>query len=233
VTPNGWRSAIALLASIQAHTLLWAWAFAPDAPTRLLPHASRERHHERFIEVEPFLDTSFTEGQGGDTGLSTWQGQGRTAERRSSAAAIRGKGAKSAKAASLSPAPSLDWLYARVAARASEDTRGQGTGGGPDAEGGGEGAKGDPGLWHTPARVENSDWRACPVSVAFRPAYAHVIADVDAEGHAIAVRLVDADAGTSQAALQCAMDAHYIPSHDAQGNPVRGRTRVFRVEFPL
>jgi hypothetical protein len=96
------------------------------------------------------------------------RGQGRTAERRSSAAAPTRKGRR--------------------------------------------GAKGDPGLWHTPARVENPDWRACPVSVAFRPAYAHVIADVDAEGHSIAVRLVDADAGTSQAALQCAMDAHYISS---------------------
>jgi len=233
VAPGGWRCTIALLASIQAHALVWALDFGPDMSTRLVPHAARQRLHEHFIEVEPALDAQWTEGEDGDLGSSTRSVQGHAVERRSATAALRGKGAKSAKAANLGPGPSLDWLYARVAARAGEDARGAGAGGGEDSHGDDEGAKGEPGPWHTPARLETSDWRGCPVSVASRPAYAHVIADVDAAGHAVAVRLVDADPGAGQAALQCAMEAHYVPAHDVRRNPVRGRTRVFRVEFPL
>lgn len=233
MTPTAWRLTIALLASIQVHTVLWGCALPLDSAPARLTQASTPLRYERSVEVDPTLDAPFAEGEGGDLGASTRQGQGGTAERRSSSGTLRGKGAKLAKSANITTSPSLDWLYARVAARANEAAQGQGAGGGGGADGDGEGAKGEPGPWRTPAHVANSDWRSCPASVATRPAYAHVIADVDSEGHALGVRLLDADPGTGKAALQCAMNAHYIPARDAHGNPVRGRTRVFRVEFPL
>jgi hypothetical protein len=239
VTFEGWRCTIAILASIQAHTLLLACAFGGDAPARLVPHTILRKHYEEEIDLDPVTDTPLIADEGGGAGggdfaSSTRANSTPTVERRrGSTAGSHGKTAKSAKTAKLSPGPSLDWLYARVAARANENAEGQSGGEKAVAEGGGdEGARGDPTVWRTPAHVQNPDWRACPVSVPARPAYAHVIADVDAEGHAVAVRLVDADPGTNEAALQCAREAHYIPAHDAQGSPVRGRTRVFRVEFP-
>lgn len=213
---------IAALASLQAHVLVWAAIAAPSiAPAA--PAASLELQ----VTLEPPQEAPPDPQPTASAELKPRgpaRGAGHTNDSHTPAPASRAltnddPTPPSAADFTLVQGPSLDWLYAIVAARGDGDGLGEGGGNGAPPAGG------------TPAHVASDDWRWCPAHVERTPAIAHLVVDVDPKGRALHAALVDADVGCGAAAIQCALNAAYLPARDAKGRPVRGKTRVFRVEF--
>jgi len=219
VGPGRWRIVISLLASVQLHVLLWGPAPARSPPARLSTAALAEL--EIPIELDPSTDP--TPNGSARAPPRAMRGSGHSDDPHTPASASRALTSSDHAPQTADDAivqgPSLDWLYAIVAARGHGDGQGAGGGRGAEAAGG------------SPARLTSSDWRSCPARVEHAPAVAHVVVNVDTRGRPLRAQVVDADSGTSAAAVECAMRAAYIPAHDAQGRPVRGNTRPFRIEF--
>ncbi|HXX66826.1 MAG TPA: hypothetical protein VEK07_06580 [Polyangiaceae bacterium] len=219
-----WRVIVAALASLQAHVAIWAAMANPSAAPLAPATASAEL--EVALEPappEPAPDPpprASVELQ--PRGPS--RGAGHTSDPHTPAPASRAltnidPTPPSPADFSLVQGPSLDWLYAIVAARGDGDGLGEGGGGGAPPAGG------------SPARVASDDWRWCPAHIEHAPAIAHLTVEVDPRGRALQATLVDADSGCGAAAIRCAMSAAYLPARDARGRPVRGKTRIFRVQF--
>ena len=219
-----WRVVLAALASVQAHVAIWA-AMANPSTTPLGPAPAPPQLEVALepLPPEPGADprpTAPVELQ--SRGPS--RGAGHTSDRHTPAPASHALTSidptpPSPADFSLVQGPSLDWLYAIVAARGDGD--GLGEGGGPAA----------PPARSSPARVASDDWRWCPATIDHAPAIAHLRVDVDPRGRALQATLVDADSGCGAAAIRCAMSAAYLPARDAKGRPVRGKTKIFRVQF--
>jgi hypothetical protein len=218
-----WRPVIAALASVQAHVLIWAALAGPSMEPLIPPPASLELE----VTLEPPPEAAPDPQATGSVELKPRgpaRGAGHTNDFHTPAPASRAltnddPTPPSPADFSLVQGPSLDWLYAIVAARGDGDGLGEGGGNGAPPAGG------------SPARLASDDWRWCPARVEHVRAIAHLVVDVDPRGRALRATLVDADSGCGAAAIQCAMKAAYLPARDAKGRPVRGKTRVFRVEF--
>lgn len=221
-TQGRWRPVLAALASLQAHVLIWA---ALSEPSEVVPVVPADSALELEVALEPPLEPTFDPQAPPPVELKPRgpsRGAGQTNDRHTPAPASRAltnidTTPPSPADFTLVQGPSLDWLYAIVAARGDGDGLGEG-GGGPPAGG-------------SPAHVASDDWRWCPAHVEHAPAVAHLVVDVDPRGRPLHATLVDADSGCGQAAIRCALSAAYLPALDGQGRPIRGKTRIFRVQF--
>jgi hypothetical protein len=70
-----------------------------------------------------------------------------------------------------------------------------------------------------------------PAFADFDHAVAQVVADVDAQGRALRIEVVDDPFHLADVARPCAMNERYVAALDASGRPIRGKTLPFRIVF--